>query len=296
MYHALILLSVVMFGGCFALNERYQKMRGSTLAISLKFAAVGAVAGFFVLLAANRFRIELTPFTLIMALLATLVGFAYTFCSFKALAHVNLSLYSLFSMLGGMALPFLQGILFYHEGMTVAKGLCFAFILAALILTVEPKNGKNGWGYCLGIFVLNGASGVLSKLFTSLPYEKASATGYSLLIAACTAVIALLLIGVMRITKKESTQEDTPTLTGKKLALCTALGAAYGAINRVANLLLVIALAHVEASVQYPMVTGGVMIVCTAIAFFGKSKPTKRELISVALAFTGLLLLFLLPF
>ena len=70
---------------------------------------------------------------------------------------------------------------------------------------------------------------------------------------------------------------------------------AYNFSNKIANLLLVIALAHVDASVQYPMVTGGVMIVSTAICFFGKKKPQKKELISVALAFLGMLALFIIP-
>ena len=36
MYHLLILLSVVMFGGGFALNDVYRKMRGSSLKISME--------------------------------------------------------------------------------------------------------------------------------------------------------------------------------------------------------------------------------------------------------------------
>ncbi|MBQ2711959.1 MAG: hypothetical protein IJF71_01130, partial [Clostridia bacterium] len=296
MYHALILLSVAMFGGGFALNEQYRRKRGDSLSVSLEFSAIGATAGFFILLAANRFRIECTPFTLVMALLSTLLGIGYTFFSFKAFQYVNLSLYSLFSMLGGMALPFLQGILFYNEGITVAKALCFAFILAALLLTVERGKGKTGIGYCLGVFVLNGMSGVLSKLFTSLPYEKASATGYSLMIAICTAILSLVLLFVLLAARRRSGEERGSAAIGKPTAVCAAVGAANGVINRVANLLLVIALAHVQASVQYPMVTGGVIIVSTAIAFFGKSKPSKRELCSVVLAFAGLMILFLLPF
>ena len=56
-------------------------------------------------------------------------------------------------------------------------------------------------------------------------------------------------------------------------AICFACGG--GGINRVANFLLVAALLHVPASVQYPMVTGGCMIVSTIIAFFTSAKPTK---------------------
>ena len=75
----------------------------------------------------------------------------------------------------------------------------------------------------------------------------------------------------------------------------TGVGALNGITNRVANFLLVIALAHVDASVQYPMVTGGVMIVSTLICFFGKNKPSKKEMLSVILAFVGMLALFVIP-
>ena len=115
MYYALIILSVVMFGGCFGLQDVYRKIKGSGIKISLEFSLVGSIAGFVLLLMVNSFKFEFTPFTLIMAFLASINGFANTFCSFKALDRINLSLYSLFSMLGGMVLPFLQGILFYDE-------------------------------------------------------------------------------------------------------------------------------------------------------------------------------------
>ena len=58
---------------------------------------------------------------------------------------------------------------------------------------------------------------------------------------------------------------------------------------------MIIALAHVDASVQYPMVTGGVIIVSTLISLFEERKPSKKEVLSVVVAFLGLLLLFAIP-
>ena len=198
----------------------------------------------------------------------------------------NLSVYSLFSMLGGMALPFAQGILFYSEDMTLAKTVCFLFILAALLLTVKRGEKKRGTLYYAGIFILNGMSGVLSKIYTSAPFEKASAAGYSTMSSLCSVVIAAILLITLG-KKMGSTPPHTP--------LSLTMSAISGATNKIANFLLIIALAHVDASVQYPMVTGGVMIVSTAVCFFSKKIPTKREVASVALAFIGLLLLFIIP-
>ena len=77
--------------------------------------------------------------------------------------------------------------------------------------------------------------------------------------------------------------------------LAIGVSALSGSANKFANFLLVIALAHVDASVQYPMVTGGVMIVSTLICLFGPRKPSRRELISVLFAFIGMTTLFLIP-
>lgn len=285
MYYAFILLSVVLFGASFAMNDAYRKMRGSGFKISSEFSLVAAIPGFFILLFMNGFRFEYTPFSLVMAVLAAFNGLAFSFCSFKALGKINLSLYALFSMLGGMALPFLQGILFYHEPLTVSKGVCFLFIVAALLLTLERGEKKNGTVYYIGVFVLNGMSGVLTKIFTSTDLPKTSATGYSLLTNIATLVLSAL---VLLILYRQKTPKHTPRSVG--------VAAAGGVISRLGNLLLVVSLAHVDASVQYPMVTGGTMIVSTLIAFFDKRRrPSKKELASVALAFLGMLALFVLP-
>ena len=286
MYYGLILLSVVMFGGCFALQDVYRKMRGSSLIISLEVAFVGSIAGVIILLVFNGFKIEFTLFTFIIAFFSALSGIAFTYCSFKALDTINLSLFSLFSMLGGMVLPFLQGIVFYSESFTLAKALCLLLIFLALCLTVSRGEKKNGTVYYVGIFVLNGMSGVLSKIFASSSFDKTSSLGYSIWIAICTAVLSGSLW--LLITRNQKEKKPFPI---KALGI----SAAQGSVNRVANLLLVVALAHVDASVQYPMVTGGVMIVSTLISFFGSKKPSKKEALSVILAFVGLLLLFIVP-
>lgn len=284
MYYGLIILSVCMFGGCFALNDVYRRMRGSSLKISMQFSLTSSVAGLLVLLMINGFQPEFTPFTLVMAIWSALNGLCFTLCSFRSLGIINLSVYSLFSMLGGMVLPFLQGILFYDEDMTLAKGVCFLLICAALLLTVEKGGKKGGTIYYMGIFVLNGMSGVISKIFTSAPYEKTGAAGYSVLCAFATIVISGVALLWMR-------KEETPKATAVSIGTC----AVSGITNRLANYFLVLALAHVHASVQYPMVTGGVIIVSTLICFLGENKPSKREILSVALAFIGVLALVLIP-
>lgn len=297
-YYSLILLSVAMFGGGFAFQDLYRKKRGSSLRISMEAACIGSVAGIIVLLAIDGFTFEYTWFTLLMAFLTALNGMAFTFCSFRALDYINLSLFSLFSMLGGMVLPFFQGILFYDEEFTLAKSVCVVFIIAALLCTLEKREKKKGTVYYAGIFVLNGMAGVISKIFTTSTLPKASAAGYSVWSAAVTILLSAIawLVLLQREKRKALADSVEREKIEKKVRWQSyGIGALYGAINKVANFLLVLALVHVDASVQYPMVTGGTMIVSTALSFFGDKKPNKREMLGVFLAFLGMLALFLIP-
>lgn len=286
MYYGFIFISVALFGGCFAINDIYGKMRGSHIKVSLQFSLISALGGLAVLLIANGFSLQSTPFTLVMAILCALDSLAFTFCSFKALGRINLSLYSLYSMLGGMLLPFLQGVLLHGESISVAKIVCCILIVWALFITVDKTRQRGGTIYYIGIFILNGMSGVLSKVFTDAPFPKTNASSYAILTALCTALLSLLILVCfyrnIRVTTKETPKSLAFSLSG-------------GIFNRVANLLLVVALTHVDASAQYPLVTGGVMIVSTVICYLRKDKPSNKELLSVLLAFLGMLALFIIP-
>ena len=279
MYYGLITISVFMFGINFLFNNRYQKESGSGLGATLIFTFFGNLVGLLVLLIINRFQFDVTLFTVWMAGLATLNSIAYSFCSLKAFEHINLSLYSIFAMLGGMVLPFVVGILFYHEPLTVGNTICRLLIAIALACTLKRGEKKNGFIYYAGVFVLNGMSGVISKAFQAAPYAKTNAAAYSVWIAILSiAVSGTMLLFMLKKIKKP---------TAKALAYV----AGCGSINKVANYLLLLALAVLPASVQYPFVTGGTMIVSTVISFLLGQKPSKREIFAIALSFLGILAL-----
>ena len=288
-YYALIMLSTLMFGADFILRDMYCRERGSNLVISLQFTLISCSLSTLLFMAMNGFKFDCTWFLFLLALLGALNNFLFAFCSFKSLGIINLSLYSLFSMLGGMMLPFLQGIIFFGEAVTVANLICFLLIVFALVLTVEKNSDKKGGTiYYVGVFVLNGMSGVLAKLLNAAPFDKGDtpAVSYSVLSGLLSILISALLL--LYFTEK-STSEKLPRMSLRSNVVC----ASNGIINRVANYILVIALLHVPSSVQYPMVTGGVMIVSTLACFIMKNKPSKKEVISVAIAFIALVILVL---
>lgn len=283
--YALVVAAVIMFGVNFACTDKTRELCGSGLGIVFFQTIIGSGLGAVILFFMNGFRLEFSAISFIIALALALNGLLFTFCAFKALDRINLSLYSLFSMLGGMVLPFIVGIAFFNEALTLAKCVCFAVICISLLLTVEKNSGKNGYIYYLGIFVLNGMGGVLTTIYKKLDGGNVSSTGFTLMSALLAVILAAALLPFFR-----------NDLKNIKRPIFAAIVIGFsGALNRLANLLLVIALAVLPASAQYPMVTGGVMIVSTVIALLSRKKPSKKEILSVMLAFVGILAAVVIP-
>lgn len=282
MYYGIIMIAVLMFSMQFLFNQRFQKENGSGLKSLLTFFLGYNVAGLLVLLIINKFHIEFTLFTLLISIVYALNALILSYCSFKAFEKVNLSVYSLFSQLGGMMLPFFAGVLLFDEKLTTGSVICFILVLVSLLFTVKKGSGSSYVIYYAGIFVLNGMSGVLSKWFQAAPWAKTSSAGYSILSAAVSALLAAIVLLFIKGDRLKLSAKGATNMLG------------YGILNKIGNYLLLIALIHLPASVQYPMVTGGVMICSTVICFFTRQKPGKREIASLILSFAGIMALVLL--
>jgi multidrug transporter EmrE-like cation transporter len=184
-------------------------------------------------------------------------------------------------MLGGMLLPAVVGVVFYSEKLTWGLGVCIIFIVASLLLLIDRQgeSKKGAFFIYAGVFIFNGLSGVISKIYTDSTCPKASSMGFSLLTAivvfACCLVVLLFVW-------KNRVKTTNKALIGGLIA---------GPLSKIANYFLLIALAVLPASVNYSFVTGGTIIVSTVIAYFTPCKPKKREWLAVGLAFIGIICL-----
>lgn len=279
MSYTIVGIAVVMFGFMFLFSSQYEKLNGNNIRAILTYTAGSYAVGFLILLIINKFRIEFTLFSMLVAVLSAVNLLLYNFCSIKALGKINLSLYSVFAMLGGMALPFIAGIVFFNEELTLGKVICFVTIALSLFLTVEKGKNKGGYKYYAGVFIFNGMSGVISKFYSAASFHKASEAGYSVQIALCAVLMCLILLAFNKNEKLKFSIKSVGCIAGN------------GVLGNIGNFLLLLGLQKLPASAQYPFVTGGVMIVSTIICFFTPNKPKKREIAAVALSFAGILAL-----
>ena len=277
LYYVLVIISTVLFSLQFLFNQRFQQTYGTGMKATQVFSLYKSLVIILMMLLISGFKIGFSWFSLLMATVYAVSSMAMSYYSLKAFAVANLSVYSVFSMLGGMILPFFLGVLFFDEGdKLVFKIICCALIVVAVLLNIKSgKQDKKALFYYFAVFVLNGMSGVISKLHQSSPYSPVDSTSFMLWSSVVTVVLsaAWLLIAYRQI----------PLIKGKNIFFVTG----YGVFNGLGNLFLLIALSGesgLPASVQYPLVTGGVMVCSTIISTIRKEKLTVREYVATFIA------------
>ena len=278
LYYVLVIVSTVLFSLQFLFNQRFQQTYGTGMKATQVFSLYKSLVIILMMLLISGFKVQFSWFSLGMATIYAVSSIAMGYYSLKAFSVANLSVYSVFSMLGGMILPFFLGVLFYDEGDNlVFKIICCALIVVAVLLNIKSgKQNKKALLYYFAVFVLNGMAGVISKIHqSSTSLSPVDSTSFMLLTAAVSVVIsaAWLLIAYREI----------PLIKGKNILFVTG----YGVFNGLGNLFLLIALSGengLPASVQYPLVTGGVMVCSTVISPIRKEKLTVREYIATAIA------------
>jgi hypothetical protein len=277
LYYTLVIISTILFSLQFLFTQRFQETSGTGMKPTLVFSLYKSLVIILMMLLISGFKIQFSWFSLLMATVYAVSSMAMSYYSLKAFAVANLSVYSVFSMLGGMILPFFLGVLFFDEGdKLVFKIICCALIVVAVLLNIKSgKQDKKALFYYFAVFVLNGMSGVISKLHQSSSLSPVDSSSFMLWSAVVTVVLsaAWLLIAYRQI----------PLIKGKNIFFVTG----YGVFNGLGNLFLLIALSGesgLPASVQYPLVTGGVMVCSTIISTIRKEKLTAREYVATFIA------------
>ncbi len=280
MYYFLVVSAVILFSLQFLFNQRFEQSRGESLKSALEFSLYKSIVIIFIMLVISGFKVKITTFSIVMAVIYAFSGIAMTVFSMKAFAVANLSVYSVFSMLGGMLLPFVLGVGFYNEELTLFKIICCFLIVVSVLLNIKKgKQDKRAIIYYMAVFILNGMAGVISKIHQSSELEHSDSSGFMMLMSIFTVIIcaAWLLVKYRKI----------PLIKGRELLYASG----YGVFNGVGNLFLLISLSHLPASVQYPLVTGGVMLFSTLISAIRKEKITPKEYIAAAVSFVASVLM-----
>ena len=269
-----LILASFLFSMQFLFHKKFLEENGESMDTALKFTVWTSICSFLILLVQNKFHIAFSWFSFGISVAYVAVTVTSSYATVKSLSVVNLSLFSVCTMLGGMALPVLYGVLFKHEPFTGIKFICCVLMAVAMFLSVSDtkSQGKSAmlW-YCL-VFVLNGLDGVLATIHQNAGEINVDSRSFMCIknILTMLTCVAWLLIRNKRLAKVSVR------------SVMTAGG--YAALNSTGGLLMLTALLALPASVQYPIVTGGTMVFAALIGFFRKEPFTKKNAVALALS------------
>ena len=204
-------------------------------------------------------------------------------------------------MLGGMLVPFFYGVWCLKEPVSPAQGIGTVLLTGFIILQAisqSDSNAKNGqkqsaktkfvfFALCLAIFFLNGLTGVIAKAH-QISTQAVDEVSFTVISCALTTIFSLIILAFTLLREHQKTHiQVIETLKIKPLWIMILIGAtAY-----TGNFLHLLAANDVPASVQFPLVSGGVIVLSALVsAFLFKEKLSKKEWLSIAGAFASTVL------
>jgi len=293
-YYIFIIVASVLFSTEFAVKKRYQTLAGTDINATFLYNALSPIAFFVIMLFMEKGRMEFTLFEFILSLLWAVVCTAITYFSLKAFSLGSLSNYSLFLLGGGMVLPIIYGAIWGGDSFGFFKILGIAVILLAVLIQINLKEKTNKTIIvCLSLlFLLNGLASVIASVYQSdlFAFEKPSAMQFSILRSLMTIALGMIGFCVTRNKASENQKNKNTQLTYVKALPWALIG---GIANGVANLLLLFALMKIEPSLQYPIVTGGSILLSAIMGLFFKEKGDVKTWVAVAVAVIGSIIIVL---
>lgn len=299
MYFGCILLAAFLFSLQFLAQQDYQKICGRTWGATLDFTVYSSAVSVVLLSGLRGLQVSFSWYAFWVAFACAVSNILFFYTGMKAFTHANLSVFSVFAMLGGMLLPFAYGILFCGEVLTVSKMASCILVLLALLPAMKPGGGsRKGLPCYLGVFVCNGMIGVFSKVHQT-GSAQVDSISFLLLVRLWMVLLALAFKAWHGIGGKSAAA--LPGASGrdgerKKFFLDRAIWSPciwYGLISGIGNLLTLIAMKYLPVSVQYPVITGGVMICSAGISLLRREKVTRQDIRSAGIAFCAALIIIL---
>ena len=281
-YYIMVSFAAILFSMQFLCQQIYEDNCGTGLKEALKFSMYKGFTVIVMMLILNCFKLEFTWFSFGISGIYALCYILMIYFSLKAFSVANLSVYSVFTMLGGMIIPFIVGVWMFGEEINRFKVICCLLVIVAVLMNVKKGSGsKKAFLYYMLVFKLNGTIGATSAIHQNLGIANTNSTSFMFYSGVWTVVICTVWLLVKG--------EKTLILKGKSLLY----SAGDGFLNGIGDLLLLISVAPgaLDASVQYPFVTGGVMVCSTLISTLRHEKVRKIEYFATVVAFVASVLM-----
>jgi len=303
----ILFLAVLCIAVQFNINKLYQKKFAHGFKDMLFFPFVCGIVNviFFTGISFVLYG-ELPGFTAFSFTLAIIMAVILAFASLVGILimkYGQISVYSVFMMLGGMILPYFYGLIFLSETISAARIIGLVILICALPCSIAiPNNAKNKtkeavksrfyYILCVCIFFINGFTSIIAKIH-SINISAIPAANFIVYVNFWAAVINGVAYFICALYIKNSENPDNNNIKKTKTNKFHAviIIALYAVTAGTGFLFQLISAQTVPAVVLFPFVSGGTIVLSTLTArIFFKEKVGRLALAGIIMAICGTLL------
>ena len=314
-----ILVAAAFFACQFVFSKLYQCRTDGSLQANLWMVELQGIWMLLIFFPVNRFALTATPQAAGYALAYALSSICCTVASIWAVSMGKLVTVTLYTMIGGQAVPFVYGLLFTHAAPTWLDYLGFALIVTSCLpgaLAPQPVQEKTGRGsrrlfllLCMVVFIGNGFVSVFSDVNAKSPHGAAS-TDFLLLCALWMLAFASVLLvwqtlrcrrrgargaqalwGCIR--RPSAAADAAAAVSARGLLAVFGIAGAYTALNGLGNIfsLRAAAVPGMQSSVQFPLLNAAIMLLTTLLGrVVFHEKVSRRDAVGLLMLILGILL------
>lgn len=307
MEYLYLFLACVLFSVQYIFYKIYQDKSGGTITACLISSTVSSFFGFaycmlHATITGGDIFFNLTKPVLVYSLIYALAGIVCGVVFMFALNYGNLSVLTTYSLLGGMVLPFLYGVLFNNESATLFKCIGTVLLVVSLFPTAierlkTSKVNKQGKSiifiiFCFLVFIGNGMTSVISKVHQLSP-QAISSNGFVMIGSLERAIIsAIILIIYCFVVRNKAKFQNNNRFSFKMIIFLAFMLLCYAIIHSLGDIFSLICANTMDASIQFSFISAFVIFGTAIIGkFLFKEEINKAQRISLSFTVAGILCL-----
>lgn len=316
MEYVFLAAACICFSMQFIFSKLFQQRTDGTIHASMWSSILSGLSMFAIVFIMNGFKIGFNWPSAALASLYALCSIVCTGASLIGMASTSVAVISLYTLLGGVVLPFFYGILFLGEKPSPFRWTGAALlVLAAVVPYVinlssakktgvqksqpeeKEKTGPKGKlkaGICCAIvFITNGLISIATSAATRID-EPIGSNDFlllgTLIRIVCSAVILVPLILKKRSRSPLPVDPRTNSAVGLKAFLILFMFSFfYAVLNGAGNIFSLKCAATMDASLQFPIISAACIIFTALIGLVCfREKPSKGDLAGIGLAIAGI--------
>lgn len=302
----------------FIFNKLFSYRSNGSFHAGVWCALTTAVCMLIYLFPMGGFALDCSLSAVICSLIYTVSSLLCTGITILAMKLGKLSVITTYTLLGGLILPFVWGLLVYNETFTVTKVLGVVILLLSMLsgmlwdkLFETQRTDSDVHAdslrfhfYCFILFLTNGMVSIATTA-SQKASDAVSSDSFLILCKIETALAAFVILCVIGIMNKRKGSlrrlsdafieiAKEPPMTAKTMCILILSCALFAVCNGVGNIFSLNCAKTMDASIQFPVISAVVIILGALFGLlFFHEKIEKRDITGLVLAAIGIIFFIL---